>query len=242
MPSLAEQIAMASTTVAPPELRQRMQETNSGMPFWGVPSSLPPPRFTGEALNKLGYTITKGPMAGQVVVTPPGLVEGDALPRENILGHEAFHAKVVANGGNLAPARMGGTSGTYRLSGRSFQPNDDVDYNNPSRDAIDFRMSEVQNPKEKMLRHWGARPNSGAEEQMANLFGYEASLPRGTSIMDTPIGQQVLPTQRDRDYYFTQTSIPHGGVWEGQSDPSLAQQFQQAVRRYLTRSGFNMAR
>ncbi len=104
-----------------------------------------------------------------------------------------------------------------------------------NRQKLDNAMRQIQPTAKTAGKYWGLRPNSSAEEQIANISGFEGSLPKGTGILDTPEGQKILSNQQLKDYYFTQSSVPFGGVWEGQStgnNDSLLNKFRSGLLKF----------
>lgn len=212
-PSFAEVLAREASDTPEADLLEEIAMANAGYHSFGVPMLGPRPRFSNEKLNAGGYTMTEGPMKGQVVIANP-----EKLSKTNVLGHEAYHARALDSGmpktKGVAPGAIGNLSTRKRL--------------NDAMEAIQPH-AKVAGP------YWGLNPNSSAEEQIANLVGYEASLPKGTSIIDTEIGKKILSNQELKDYYFTQSSVPFGGIWEGQSQPSLKQKVQTTMRELLNK-------
>ena len=103
-------------------------------------------------------------------------------------------------------------------------------------------MDRLQSGKE-YGPYWGLDPSSSPEEQLASLAGYEGSLPRGTSILDTEAGKKLFADPRLRDYYLHYSSIPYGGLWEGQvQEPSFSIRAQRALAALSRRLGLGLSR
>lgn len=183
-----------------------------------VPATYAVPR---DDLNAAGWTNTD---TGKVFIT-----QGSAVPRANLVAHEAFHARQVPAGGMPDPTTQ------PQIGARA---------------ALSLNMRELQPPARKAGPHWGLDPNSSAEEQIANLRGYEGALPAGTPITASPIAERLFqpnildPASRQDmiDYYFNRSSLPYKGVWEGQVPaPGMFEQLVALARKVaVSRLGMNM--
>lgn len=214
----------ASGKLAPPSsLAELLANANASLNSFSVPMSGLQPRYIENKLNVGGYTVTDGPLKGQVIVANPS-----NLPRENVLGHESFHARALET-----PLPLKGEYEPFGYGARSI---------------LAENMAKIQPKGPVAGPYWGLQPNSSTEEQIANLVGYEASLPKGKSIVDSPIADQLFAQkygslgelfsnaqlQKLKDYYFTQSSIPSGGVWEGQvGDTGTIAGIKEKLRRAL---------
>ena len=207
MSDIAEMIARAATTKPPVWAQQAVSGKNVENQFFAPVN----PRFSESKLNAAGYTMkSKNGGPGTVVITNAGDVA-------NTMGHEGFHQRIGQPGVGLHDVEAG------------WGPNNRVSpdaLGNDYRFALQRNMSAIQPENEENGKYWGMRAGRSAEEQLANLFGYEAGLPKGTPITESPIADKLFagslgaPHQPLKDYYFSQTSRPYGGVWEGQSqDP-----------------------
>jgi hypothetical protein len=168
-------------------------------------------------LNAAGWTNTQ---TGNVFIT-----DAQSLPRPNIVAHEAYHARQVPTGG--MPEPMYPTAGTARKT-------------------LALNMGVLQPPADKAGPHWGLEPNRSAEEQIANLRGYEGALPAGMPITASPIAERLFQpnildaaSRQDMvDYYFRQSSMPHQGVWEGQiREPTVRHSLAEATGGLVESTG-----
>lgn len=159
--------------------------------------------------------------AGYTIVAGPmkgTVVVADNKYPVNTLAHEAYHSSQID-----APPN------NIKLSGerqRQFQT----------------LMGEVQ-PATANGPYWGLRPSSSNEEQIASIKGYEGTLPKGTSILDSDVGRKLFPHQTLIDYYMALSSLPNKGAWAGQLDgvaESTIDKTKQAIRKFLTLKGINM--
>jgi hypothetical protein len=60
--------------------------------------------------------------------------------------------------------------------------------------------------------------NANAEETYATYAGIEGRLPKGTAITSRPEFAELNQNQALKNLLFSETSVPYGGVWEGQTD------------------------
>lgn len=229
MTDIAQRIARAASTKPPRWAQEASAGKNVELPFFAPKD----PRFTNEQLNAAGYTMkSQNGAPGTVVITNAGDVA-------NTMGHEALHQRIGQPGVGLHDVRAG------------FGPENRVSADalgNSARFLLMENMSAIQPENQENGKYWGMRAGRTAEEQLANLFGYEASLPKGTPITESPIGDRLFvgnlgaPYQPLKDYYFSQTSRPYGGVWEGQSeDPrGVLSKIGDAIVDMMVRNGFNM--
>lgn len=218
MGSIAEAVAAAAARRPSRETQARIDASNASLPAFSGPLNGPEPRWSNERLNAAGYTLLDGPMKGQVVIA-----SSDTLPPENTLAHEGFHARRLQ--AEAPPNATGYSTGAL---------------GDHHRWQLADRMAKEQPPADRAGPYWGLQPNRSQEELIANLVGYEGGLPKGTTILDTEVGRRLLPTQRDVDYYFTQSSVPYGGVWEGQAPKqSVTSSILDAIRRAWIGGGFN---
>ena len=175
-----------------------------------------------ERLNAGGWTNTE---TGLVFIAQP-----QNIPRTNVIAHEAYHARQVPTGG---------------------MPDSPSPKAELARNALAANMRTLQPPADVGGPLWGLSPNRSAEEQIANLRGYEGSLPAGVPITASPIAKQLfsppplwgdIGPQGLQDYYFNRSSLPYQGVWEGQSPaPGIMDQALAAARRVLVKGlGMNV--
>lgn len=216
--SNAERFASLASLQFPEDVARAIAASNAGLASLQPPATGPRPKYLNRDLTAAGYTIVEGPLKGQVVIA------NSNFPA-NTYGHEAYHARVLAHGPQTTPG----------FGGRYSPDQIGNPYWSPLREAMMKLQAEAEAGK-----YWGMHPSSSGEEQLASLMGYEAGLPRGTSMADSEVGKTVLNSQGKRDYYFNQTSIPYGGVWEGQApERGMLSRLLDAVHGAAVRSGFN---
>ena len=218
MADYAEIVAALASKKPPPEMIEALARTNAGLHSFGPPVMGQQPRWTDKKLTAGGWTVTSGPNKGMVVIANPA-----KIPRENVYGHEGYHARVAESG--MAPRRISPSEEPIDLR-RSFAYQD-----------LAPRMRAVQPPADQGGPYWGLNASKSPEEQIANIAGYDASLPRGTSILDTEVGQKLFKgNDNARDHYLTQSSVPFGGVWEGQSsEPNVLERAKKIIAEALFR-------
>lgn len=157
------------------------------------------------------------------------------MDRVNTQAHEAYHQRAVAD--------------KRSLLGKDKMINEAVGSDWLARRRLKEIMEEFQ-PDSKVRKgsapnslatYWGLDPNRSQEEQIANLAGYEGMHPKGTSFVDTEVGKKILSKYPSLiDYYFTQSSVPYGGVWEGQSkEPGMLDNAAQKLKKFLVKKGIN---
>ena len=204
-PSSGELYAMMASSTPPRRALEEFARTNSGLPTYRPEN----PKYLQGRFNALGYTITDGPLKGTVVImdTPHPHV-----PLSNTAAHEGYHQRVLQYG----------ETPTDPLTGLAAAR------------ELARRMNTIQPPGEHAGPYWGMKPSRTADEQIANIKGYEGGLPRGTAITETLVGQQLLGgNQALKDYYFSQISHPYGGLWEGQTKPFDSGYSREAQQRKL---------
>jgi len=199
-----------------PEVSALLQAANASLPAHSVSPLAPRPRYLdyGYGLGSSGWTYASGgPLDKQSFVTTNDLHK---VPM--IQAHEAYHER-SDNGGDMPKVYV-------KKWGKAPTLVDPNSIDNPHRGALAQLMERFQPNDQYIL--WGMNPNKNANEQIANLAGYEGAQPKGTSIVDTPVGKAMTPDQRD--YYFTQSSVPYGGIWEGQIKDSMLDKLKKWLR------------
>lgn len=165
-------------------------------------------------------------------VIPKELTASGWVPRTGKYANEVFMGEVSDN----ASGRYANTTsheGYHQRTGRD--PQTYPKYNAfGALNSLRQLMQAATNPA-RPTENWGLNFRDSPEELIASLKGYEGSLPKGTSIMDTAIGQKVLPDQTLQDMYFSLSSHPHKGIWEGQSQPPLTEQVIGALSKLFSR-------
>lgn len=218
---------------------QQMQGTNVGMPDSVIGAPKKMYTLPGKRLNVSGWT---NAVTGDVAIPDTG-----NTPFANTVAHEGFHSRQVPDGMLPPPAADANIRAQLARNMQAIQP--DADHTPPN-------------------AKWGLRPNSSAEEQIANIRGYEGALPAGTSITKSPIASQLFQpsfgnspggmlrsaaggvytsaadgdvTANDlKSYYFHNSSLPYQGMWEGQSaSRSMAERLKQVVSHMLLHAGIN---
>lgn len=206
----------------PANVAAQIAKTNASYPtFSPKPGSV---RYTPERLNAAGFTMKSGPTKGRVVIST-GAEEGHV---PNTLAHESLHQRFDEHGNR--PPRMG-------MSGKPL----DLDaIGNWPRWELSRRMKDLQ-PDDQFGPYWGMRANRNGEEQLANIYGYEGSLPKGSAITGTEVGKALFDGRQSlKDYYFSQVSHPYGGLWEGQTpEPSMTSQIADRFKQFLLKRGIN---
>lgn len=193
---LADVIAKMSPPTVPPGIQQEIYGSNAQYDQARAPVN--EVRWSNDNLNAYGYTKNSGPLQGRVVVT-----YGSPSTRKeavNTLSHELFHQKRAL--GNMDSVQTNPTGTIFRENPYS---------------SLEKRMNQVQ-PPDASGPYFGLKHSSGPEEQLANIAGYEGSLPAGVAITDTPVGKTLFEGRQDlKDHYFHYASQPYGGWWNGQS-------------------------
>jgi hypothetical protein len=225
-----------SKTVSSKQLAELLKESNASLPASSVTSNAPPPRYINYDLNVGGWTYGFGPLKGQIVISGDKNTPQDpksAMDNVNTQAHEAYHQRAIAD--------------KHSLLGK------DKIINDPdwlARRRLEEIMEEFQPDSKKRKgsapnslasSYWGLNPNRSQEEQIANLAGYEGMHPKGTSFVDTEVGKKMLKKYPSLiDYYFTQSSVPYGGIWEGQSkEPGMLDNAAQKLKKFLVKKGIN---
>lgn len=127
---------------------------------------------------------------------------------------------LVGIGSDLERQYLPGTLAHETYHQRVGKPIGDV---YPSYELFNEAMGKLQ-PRDQFGPYWGVGPDKSPEEQLASLYGYEGSLPKGTPITQSSIATQLFGTpfggvdQSLKNYYFQNASRPYGGLWEGQDD------------------------
>lgn len=243
LPKLDEQLALTAPTMPPADVAAMIAASNASLPLYRpTPGSV---RYAPQTLNAAGYTMMKGPLKGRVVVATGSPYasrdpENDLLRRQthnsvpNTLAHESLHQRFDNHG--IRP---------IMLHGKQVRPEA---IGNDAWFDLMKKMRTLQ-PDDQYGPYWGLHPSTSAEEQLASIFGYEGSLPKGKAITETPVGQALFGNQGDilrerqdlKDYYFSQVSHPYGGLWEGQTPaPSMAAQAMQALQMFLQHRGIGI--
>lgn len=225
-----------SKTVASKQLAELLKESNASLPASSVTSNAPPPRYINYDLNVGGWTYGFGPLKGQIVIsgdknTPQD--SKDAMNNVNTQAHEAYHQRAVADKRSLLGKDKIINDPDWLARRRleeimeEFQP--------------DSKKRKGSAPNSLASSYWGLDPNRSQEEQIANLAGYEGMQPKGTSFVDTEVGKKILNKYPSLiDYYFTQSSVPYGGIWEGQSkEPGMLDNAAQKLKKFLVKKGIN---
>lgn len=99
----------------------------------------------------------------------------------------------------------------------------------------------------EILRELKTYNFQNGEEQLANLFGYEGSLPKGKLLRDTDLGKKVFERNLFNsgpdllDYYMRETSYPYDPLYNRPDDtgPSMVSQALKTLRDWAVRKGFN---
>ena len=222
-----------SSTTASKQLAQLLKASNTALPASSVTSRALPPRYISDEFNAAGWTYGSGPLKGQIIIAgdiPITHDPKDVMDRVNTQAHEAFHQRAGEEGHTL-------------LNRKSYS--DDLARNQIAKIMREFQPdSDVKKgsaPNEISTAYWGLRPNRSKEEQIANLAGYEGMHPKGTSFLNTEVGKRMLKDDpRLIDYYFTQSSVPYGGVWEGQvKEPGMIDNASRMLKKFLVKKGIN---
>lgn len=209
---------VANSAMSP--IAPQLTGTNAGVPgtiFHPPPNTYYLPQLEGK-LNAGGWTDSKG-----------NVVVANSTHAAQTAAHETYHARQVPTGG--MPEEP------YNL----WSPD------TMARNTLATNMQKISPETGKRGAMWGVDPNSSAEEQIANLHGYEGGLPAGTPITKSPVADQLFAnsngsTKNAKDYYFTKSSLPHQGIWEGQSPaPSAASIIKQDIARLMVKFGLNTA-
>ena len=198
--------------IPPARSVQELRGTNAELPIFSPERGSV--RYSRNPLpGAMAWTYAEGPLIGKIVVEP-----NPRLPYSNLLSHEGFHQRALRHG--LAP----------------YPP--ELEY--AARNLLTHRMSKLQDNNTDDLRYWGKSPSYNVNEQLASIKGYEGSLPKGTSLSDTDVGKFLFGSSPGvKDYYFTRTSHPFGGLWEGQTPaPSPLKQLLRSLHEYANRQGF----
>jgi hypothetical protein len=211
-------------------LQAAMQGTNIGMP--GSPFRQAPMYRVPGKFNVSGWT---NPKTHETFITDTS--GGQRMA--NTISHEQFHAA------------MG--------RGMPLPPESNMPLAEAARAQLARNMDEIQPASSLTGTHWGLLPNRNAEEQIANLRGYEGALPAGTPITASPFasrlfkGVEGITPQQLKDYYFGQSSlavarnsqgVPVGkGVWEGQVPmSSVLDRLSASAKRVATQLGISTER
>ena len=225
-----------SKTVSSKQLAELLKESNASLPASSVTSNAPPPRYINYDLNVGGWTYGFGPLKGQIVIsgdkdTPQD--PKDAMNNVNTQAHEAYHQRAAADKHSLL-GKDKITNDPDWLARRRLQ--EIMEEFQP-----DSKKSKGSAPNSLASSYWGLNPNKSQEEQIANLAGYEGMHPKGTSFVDTEVGKKILKKYPSLiDYYFTQSSVPYGGIWEGQSkEPGIMDNAARMFKKLLLQKGFN---
>jgi hypothetical protein len=213
-----------------------------------------PPRtyFYNDAdLNKKGWTATEGKNKGAIIVAAKESDDPKKIrSKVNTMGHELHHRRVGEVGEENMPLHP-----AWPFSGIPPEKQDSI--YNPR-----WKLEEVMNafvpartpnaenhPTDISSMHWGRRANRKAQEQIANLAGYEAMQKTGTPISQTAVGKAML--EKDPallDYFYSQTSAgrPGGGVWDMHSaeykraiTPSMKEKAAEMFKKWLVSRGIN---
>ena len=226
-----------SKTVSSKQLAELLKESNASLPASSVTSNAPPPRYINYDLNVGGWTYGFGPLKGQIVIsgdkdTPQN--PKDAMNNVNTQAHEAYHQRAAADKHSLLGKDKITNDPDWLARRRleeimeEFQPNSEF-------------KRKGSAPNSLASSYWGLNPNKSQEEQIANLAGYEGMHPKGTSFVDTEVGKKILKKYPSLiDYYLTQSSVPYGGIWEGQSkEPGIMDNAARMFKKLLLQKGFN---
>jgi len=222
-----------SSPTASKQLAQMLKISNTALPASSVTPNALPPRYISDNFNASGWTYGSGPLKGQTIIAGDIPITQDpkeVMDRVNTQAHEAFHQRA-------------GQEGKTLINRKSYS--DEL-----ARDRIAKIMQEFQTdsdvkkgsaPNSISTAYWGLKPNRSKEEQIANLAGYEGMHPKGTSFLDTEVGKRMLKDDpRLIDYYFTQSSVPYGGIWEGQvKEPGIIDNASRMLKKFLVQKGFN---
>ena len=184
----------------PPEVEAIIQGTNARYPSFSATD----PKWINDQLSARGFTVSEGSRKGEVYATYGGK-RLQQVPET--LAHEGYHQQVLQHG-NPYEQKIG-----------RVVPQ-----------ALAERMRTLQ-PDDKAGPYWGREATTtGTNELLANLKGYEGSLPVGTALSETPAGQALFSPSRSlfdpdaqsrKDYYYQNISYPIGGLWEGQQESNL---------------------
>jgi len=139
----------------------------------------------------------------QYVTMPSGRAKDEELA--DTVAHEGFHRRryLAGSENEKQPAIFGGDP-----VGRGALGHPDA--------RMLMRLNEL-------LRAQKTYPtpvnyNEGAEETYATYSGIEGRLPKGTAITSLPEFAEIAQNQKLKNLLFSETSVPYGGVWEGQTD------------------------
>jgi hypothetical protein len=152
-----------------------------------------------RTLNAGGFY---NPQTGNVVIT-----EASDNPART-LAHEQMHKRwrdAKTGGQALPPARTGYPRGAV---------------GDPSHMQLLKNMRGIEHHKQDApMKNFSRNYHQDVEEQTAALMGYEGTLPAGTPITQSELAPALFNGNQELiDYYYTNSSFPHGGVWEGQTD------------------------
>lgn len=181
------------------DLEQRIAEYNAALSY--AQQERKPYLIPGE-FNKGGWVYKDFP--NKEFVTVPASRSQDAELADTV-AHEGLHARRESVG---APQEQ--MAGYVR--GQLGHP----DFGK----LLQLREILRQQKTYPLPENYNANP----EETYATYAGIEGRLPRGTAITSQPEFSEIAKNQRLKDLLFSETSVPYGGVWEGQSQPSLAEQ------------------
>ncbi len=224
--SNADMFTLDASHQFPDNFLKELGKSNASSSGYLPPHGTPDPLFYKEPLTASGYTYPeKHPLAGQVVLAD----NFEPSRKVNTFGHENYHARVNRSGGSLIPLKPWWGDPKPIPAGAL---GDSAFW------ELRKRMSQIADPDSDTSK-WGLQPGRSAEELIANITGYEAALPKGKSILDDEVGKQLFYTDgkinpKLRDYYFTQSSIPYGGIWEGQApEKSKFDEFTRMLKKKL---------
>ena len=179
-------------------LQEAINKSNASNMAFRPTVDAPPIRYLNDNLNVGGVTRGRGPLKGLAFVSGPEDTPENIRDKINSAAHEAYHSRVV-------------TSPEYSR----YYPL------NKQQEAADQRIAKLMTkyqPPEETGEYWGVLSrNPNRNERIASIQGYEGALPKGTSLLNTPFGKEMDQEMKNR--YFSQSSHPYGGVWEGQVNP-----------------------
>lgn len=159
---------------------------------------------------------------------------GDPKSVANTLSHELYHQRF-----RKLPAELQAKL-AQQLANPLYTPQ--IDFKARMREAA-VQHPEWVNPsanyslREALRLVQSPAPEKrkrGLDELVANLEGYAGALPKGTALTDTPWGQAVLGQQPVKDFFFYRTSLPWGGLWEGQVQvqPTMRERIQEGLNTF----------
>lgn len=201
---------------------------------------LPSTKGSGLVLTSAGHTNTR---TGKTYVSQD---HGDYEDWSNTAAHETVHQNHRSKYMPEDPYKE--AESEYPLIGGS--PTGNHAHDARIRKEIAKSMEMIQPNGNRKGKYWGLNPNRSAEEQIANLRGYEGMLPEGTSLRNSPIAKDFFTT-RDKnvtpkdmlDYYYEKSSLPYKGMWEGQvPDRSYGDKLNELIRMLSVKLGFNRER